>query len=729
MKKYKLLWQFLLIIVCLAGTMPVYASDISDAGYVADIVVTNAGDTTASNVSTVFDLSTDNLVDGNYIADDFANTALRSSTGTDIAYMPVPEMDVWSLFVSSISAFASQNGLLYTGGSTDMEGKLRYMPGDGGMSTLDDASLELGDDFRIEQKGWVTAEYSPGTGFTPAQIASGGATGLNTIIYDSSWGAQTYTPNGYQYVTSVEFYGLRDGAPNELCLMICDVDGSGLPDTGSVLATGSTEAGSGTTYYEIELDTPLCLNDGQQYSLVYYTVNGDGSHGYLIQYNSSGYSGGNRCLSTDGGASWSEMAGTDLTFRINGGAAYNYLTFKDSAIEAAVAGDDGIISVDINNNTVLTATGITSAEQEVTISCENEVDYPDFEEGASDQWSSDWAPGSRSTDQAYTGSYSYKIESNGTWCAKRYHIDEYVLYRGDTITLTGYYYCPATNDRTQKIRIEDGVGQSETATLTKDGAWHYFTLSRTMDAASNKLHILFWSNLTGTTDSDDLLYVDDLELRIIHIDIDGTAKDVSGGVTVNDNANNWTFLEDGSMPYMEYQKIYVGGAMVQHIEYEYDTTFDDLSGNDNDATPTFRTATSNADVTAAFTNYRPVDEAILSGYIPDDDVSMVSGAPDMPSETYTEGNVNHLPGAAVINSLLDTGGIPQSLFWFPVLFGITCLMALVTYNFTKSLMMMCIVGGVFIAFFGVMGAIPLWLLIPYGIACYSIVIKRETASL
>ena len=41
------------------------------------------------------------------------------------------------------------------------------------------------------------------------------------------------------------------------------------------------------------------------------------------------------------------------------------------------------------------------------------------------------------------------------------------------------------------------------------------------------------------------------------------------------------------------------GVLEQYIEWENDATFTDLSGNSHDATPTFRIASSDADVSAS----------------------------------------------------------------------------------------------------------------------------------
>lgn len=197
------------------------------------------------------------------------------------------------------------------------------------------------------------------------------------------------------------------------------------------------------------------------------------------------------------------------------------------------------------------------------------------------------------------------------------------------------------------------------------------------------------------------------------------------GESVPDNANDWDFITNGSMPYMEYHKIWVGGTdpedLMQHIIYERSTTFQDQTTNDNDATPTFRTTSSDPDVTATFQNFRPIDEAECTAGTTEGSPEMLTTAPDQPPEFYGEegGGTEHLPGAELINALLGQGGIPSDFFWIMAVYGGAAIAVLLGYHFIRSsLMFPVIIGFIIILFFSLTTGgdpIPLWTLIPYSI--------------
>jgi hypothetical protein len=172
---------------------------------------------------------------------------------------------------------------------------------------------------------------------------------------------------------------------------------------------------------------------------------------------------------------------------------------------------------------------------------------------------------------------------------------------------------------------------------------------------------------------------------------------------------------------------FIGGRhLALWIQYEHDNTFHDLSSYDNDATPTFRTTSSDPDVSATFQNFRPIKEAVCTAGITEETPEMLTTPPEMPAEFYTEGSVNHLPGAALINNLLDAGGIPQDLFWIPFCFGLAAVASVFSYYFLKSMFFISIIGGVIILFFAATGAIPLWTFLIYAIIAGGVLVSERT---
>lgn len=108
---------------------------------------------------------------------------------------------------------------------------------------------------------------------------------------------------------------------------------------------------------------------------------------------------------------------------------------------------------------------------------------------------------------------------------------------------------------------------------------------------------------------------DAVRLGMLELYVDGNLEDSVVGASIPNTSANWTFIENNVMPYMEYHKIWIDGNLRQHITWEYDTIFTDLSENDNDATPTFRTVSSDADVSAELVSFQPIAEAKAPDYV------------------------------------------------------------------------------------------------------------------
>jgi hypothetical protein len=212
--------------------------------------------------------------------------------------------------------------------------------------------------------------------------------------------------------------------------------------------------------------------------------------------------------------------------------------------------------------------------------------------------------------------------------------------------------------------------------------------------------------------------------------IDGVEKDSVAleGASVTDNDNDWSFLTNSSVLYMDYHKITVDDTLKQHIVYERDTTFQDQTAYNNDATPTFITESTDPDVSATVSNFRPIEENELTGYTTEETAEIMTETPDMPSEMYAEGETEHLPGAALVNRMLDVGGIPHDLFWIPLCFGIAAGSAVLTYRWVKSLLIISIIGGVAMLFFALTGVIPFWPFLIYAVLAGGILVAEKHLS-
>ncbi len=540
---------------------PVYAVSVTNALYVADIVAQNSG-TATTNVSTVCSINTQALIDGNYIDEDALNTALQTSAGSDVPYMPGVGTNPWVFFISSIEASEQKSYLFYAGGPA-MQTGFYYFPASGGMATTDSASLELGNNFEIEQQGYVDTSSGSDKNLVWKEDA------FKLYISDTS----DITASIYEYQAGSGTWESPDGA-----------SGTGWS------STGNTYDDNTTTY-------------------AYYTI---------------------------GAYSWSDYIYLDLEVWSD---RLRYWVTREHT-------DVNTVDLDVYYD-----------------SAWHDVWQGVFNVGT---WQEKGIGGLEQVTQARMRFWNDDV-STSYWV----RLHEFDFRECDTV---------------------------ESVTVTAE------------DISSGEHEVKATANGTYLR-----IYVDDVLEDTVAL----------GGASVLDNGNDWSFLTNGSMPYMDYHKITVSGTLKQHIIYERATTFDDQTSYNNDATPTFPTTSSDPDVTATFQNFRPIDEAVCTAGAEETSPEMLTEIPDQPTEFYTEGETEHLPGAKFINDLLNAGGIPLDLFWIPFCFGMAAVAVVFTYYPIRSMMFIAIIGWVIILFFALTGVIPLWPFFVYAVLAGAILVSER----
>lgn len=216
------------------------------------------------------------------------------------------------------------------------------------------------------------------------------------------------------------------------------------------------------------------------------------------------------------------------------------------------------------------------------------------------------------------------------------------------------------------------------------------------------------------------------------LSVDGVAidtEDINVAGALTDNANTWTAADAAAVGYMKYLKMWQGATLQQHIEWELDTTFTDLSGNGHDATPSFPTGSSDADVSAVLASMEVIDPAAAPAVGGDESGGLAGGLPDEPDNMYDELAVDHLPGAEVINALLDAGDIPQALFWFLFVFLGIIIACLFMYRLSHSLFAMSLVAGAGLLFASRIGIVPFWVTVPVVLVAAAVLIKEKMSPL
>jgi len=618
MVKRILRFSLIALVWLLIVATPAYAVSVTNALYIADLVTVNTGDAT-TKVSTVCDINIQALVDGKYITEDLLNTAIQTSGGTDIAYMPgVEDSDPWVFFVPSIGASESKSYLFYAGGPAMQEG-FYYFPDSGGMTTADGASLELGNNFQIEQRGWIDT--------------SAGAD--KNLVY-------------------------KDGALRIYISADQEI-------TATILATTSINpvAAGG--------DVNLCNNNA-----VYATA---------------------RSAATANGITANIRVGQLTGYVVERG----YPQFDtssipdDSVIFSAVLHLRGSVDNSDTDFNIVIQSGMPTYPSSPLVTTDYNMTY----------YSGNY--GQMNTSAFVIGDNPITLTADGLDLINKTGTTKFCLRSDEDINNSA----PTNNERVTcsiantTLTVNYLIVAPITATGITSGVRKVVT--------------------TATGGGTNLLTIQVYDENDVLLDDDSAAL---GGASVLDNDNDWSFLTNGSASYMDCHKIWVGGTLKQHIIYERDTTFTDQSGNGNDATPTFRTTSSDSDVSATFQNFSPISENECTAGGAEETPEILGGATEMPKEFYGAegGGTGHLPGAGLINSMLDAGGIPQDLFWIMSVYGLAAVAALVSFRFLKSMLWPALISGMIILVFALItwgNPIPLWSFFIYAVIAAGLLVSER----
>lgn len=157
-----------------------------------------------------------------------------------------------------------------------------------------------------------------------------------------------------------------------------------------------------------------------------------------------------------------------------------------------------------------------------------------------------------------------------------------------------------------------------------------------------------------------------LVLSLNGSEVDSTAL---GSGSIPNTAYDWYLFE--GVPYagdndLNLIKIYQDGDLNCEIDWEFDSTFTDLSGNSNDATPSFRTDCTAANVSAELISFGPILESVVTSWTVADVNPMIQDNPDTPSRLYQEPEPENLFLAPLFVVLVEESGQLPATFWYPI---------------------------------------------------------------
>jgi len=635
-----------LLLVLLASPIAILASNISGAQYWAQILVSN-NSTATTNVATTANISTENLITGNYLNATANNTVMRNSSGADVPFMPgyTPNNYPWAMWVPSIGANSYLNYILYTAESYG--GELCYFPAAGGMTTVDNATLELGNSFAIEQKGWVdtTAGDDKNLVHTEGDVFAVYVSDTTTGNITASIGPRDIvyaSPTGF---TEGEWTDENKARDSDNTTFAYDSPGAGvwtpyLELTYPLNGVGGAQVKMGNLTGAADLEVDIW--DGTDWqNAITQTIPGNGTYSGNIP----------------------PVLSAKLRIRlkpVNADAVRVHEVWYQKRAVASISATD-IDSADMpvvaRNNTL----------QDVFDSYDTTMMI-----NAAPLWHAQtFTP----TESFYIGAVKLrgnKVLNPGDMTISIKNTLSGLPSGGDLVSATILEadlpsvanYISA--NLTSVVKLTSGTKYAIVWRLSTPNAANYWNSSVHTAGTYTGGNTLLSSNGGTSWNTDyiarDFRFATYTGFEIV-INGDSKVGDVVAP-SVPDNNDDWAFLQNNVMPYMEYHKISINGILQQHIIWEYGATFSDQSSKGNIATPTFRSASSAPDVSANMTAFLPIAEAKAPDYV-------LGAAPDFIDADALTGNVTAtftttppvggFPLAGVISAIASATGAPAQL--------------------------------------------------------------------
>ena len=334
---------------------------VLSAAYSATLSLAENGTSAYTQIGVKVPANVSNWVSQNFIdADGLDVQLLKGST-----QMPLMLTDDALYFADGITEGGTNNYTLTTGNTPGTS--MPIVTGYGGYVTVaDNASLELANNFELEFSGYIntSTESSFITKGSNFDVSISGATDITATVistsgtenesqsssdtfydtYAAGYIAQTFIFANKVSVSSVSVYVAESTNPAGNFTAEIYATSAGKP-TGSALASGSiSAAGINTAGNEIiSFTTPVILNAGVTYAVVFSAPTAASSVLVYVDTSSPTYANGSAVTSSNSGSTWTILTDWDLRFTLIG----------DIVVETSV-----------------TASGIASGEHTVKITAD-----------------------------------------------------------------------------------------------------------------------------------------------------------------------------------------------------------------------------------------------------------------------------------------------------------------------------------------------------------------------
>lgn len=706
--------KLLLILITLVLVLPsvaiLAASDIADAVYLSRIIAINSASSSKSNVWGILDLSTEGMIASGMLNATATDAAARASGGDDIAFGPsVNSSYPWCFAVPDIGAYSQADIYLYTSEVTG--GKIRYFPDTTGMAVSNNnTNLQPSSNFTISMSGFINIDAGNNKNLISKDAAikifvSPDSSGNITASISNTWVAPEGHVDEDAWENETNGYDTYTGTATTA-------------ESGANTYTGYLDF----THSAILIDCLRCYNEASTSGMkvdIYY------------------------------GGAWHNVYEDDPAtgWQIVPIPGIRTVTAARIAIKRPTADTKAFYELQFGLAASISAT-IDSNEHKITIASTPSGVTDFYEIGADNSisvYSNNWGV------QTFTPTMTYQVSS----------VSLYSLAQGSPGTAT------------LSIRFSSGglptgsdlISKNENASLWAGSySWNTFTFSSSITLAAGTQYAIIIKVPSGNASNDVQVRSDasspnytggtavrstnggtswtaypdtDCYFRVssgtqsfrIYID-DVLSQSLSGAYSVPNPSTNWAFCQNNAMPYMEYAEIRINGQQRGYWSWQYSEYFLDQSGNGNTATPTFRTASSDADVNLSlYSQTSLIPSTTPTGK--SEWVSLVQGnIKTQPAGLYTEGGTTY-PGGTEVNQLATDTRVPYMVWAIIIAVGSSIAGGLFIYkmmsnprrNVQGSAFTFWLTTVIIYAVWGgVWSVVPLWPLIPYSLVSWFIIL-------
>jgi len=156
-------------------------------------------------------------------------------------------------------------------------------------------------------------------------------------------------------------------------------------------------------------------------------------------------------------------------------------------------------------------------------------------------------------------------------------VSDYTKYKGKEVTLGFWYYCPSANAKPQHGRIGDGVDDAYSLALTQDDAWHWTTITHTVNAGASRVRTYFYLGLDAEWDASDILYVDGATLvEGDYVPEPENIKILAGREETVDGTTSWVWHPIADMMLDGVETIHISSVYQKRLWIASTTTSDPL---------------------------------------------------------------------------------------------------------------------------------------------------------